>query len=68
MCLCFLSVNVCANLESKFIHKLSGLLVFKANGALGAGFSCAMIHLFELTIDKCHDQNPRGSGCDPMNL
>ena len=27
-----------------------------------------MIHLVELTIDKCHDQNPRGSGCDPMNL
>ena len=27
-----------------------------------------MIHLVESTIDKCHDQNPRGSSCDPMNL
>ena len=64
--LCFLSVNVCANLK---IHsQTSGSLVFKTNGALGARFSCAMIHLVELTIDKCHDQYPRGSGCDPMNL
>ena len=56
---------MCANLEYKFIHKLSW--VFKTNGALDASFSCAMIQLVALTIDNCRDQNPRGSDCDPMN-
>ena len=38
--LCLLSVNVCANLEHKFIHKLSESLVFKTNSALGTFFLC----------------------------
>ena len=45
--LCVLTLSI-----KKFIHKLSGSLVFKTNGALDAHFSCAMIQLVVLTIDK----------------